>query len=144
GVQPLALGSDRGFSLAHTYVRPGTYNLTVSVTDDDGAVGTDTMAVTISAPPTVKSVVINNGARQRSMVNQIKVTFSTHVTLDPGAFLLSGPNSAGVRIRVATTDVSGQTVAVLTFSGTGVVGGSLANGNYTLTIDGQRVRDRAG
>jgi hypothetical protein len=35
-------------------------------------------------------------------------------------------------------------VAVLTFTGPGVVAGSLANGNYTLTVHAGKVRDRLG
>jgi hypothetical protein len=40
--------------------------------------------------------------------------------------------------------VDGKTVAVLTFSGNGIIGGSLADGSYTLTIRAIRIHDSAG
>ena len=40
--------------------------------------------------------------------------------------------------------VGGRTVAVLTFTGPGIIGGSLADGSYTLTIRGDHVRDEVG
>jgi len=40
--------------------------------------------------------------------------------------------------------LSGQTVAVLTFVGREFVGGSLADGNYALTVLADRVHDRWG
>lgn len=39
GAVPLTLAGNRGFALNHVYGRRGTYNVTVRVTDDDGAVG---------------------------------------------------------------------------------------------------------
>src|SRR5205823_595368 len=38
----------------------------------------------------------------------------------------------------------GQTVVMLTFAGTDIVGGSLADGRYTLTVLSSRVRDALG
>jgi hypothetical protein len=40
--------------------------------------------------------------------------------------------------------VGGRTVAVLTFSGSNIIGGSLADGNYMLTIRGDHIRDEVG
>jgi hypothetical protein len=119
--------------------------------------------------PTVLGVVVNDGAVQRSMVKKVTVTFSTQVTLDPGAFTLLqtqplastvtgvGGQSGDVTnlLRVQLAVVNGQTVATLTFAGAGPVGGpvvagpvggpvvagSLPDGTYTLTIHGARVHD---
>jgi hypothetical protein len=53
GVQPLSLSGD-SFALAHRYADGGSYTITVAVTDDDGAVGTGTLAVTVAnVAPTV-------------------------------------------------------------------------------------------
>src|SRR5262249_10929955 len=49
-----------------------------------------------------------------------------------------------VRLVVQTSVAEGRTVAVLTFTGEGLNGSSLADGRYTLTIHGSRVRDRFG
>jgi hypothetical protein len=48
GPQPLALNPDKTFDLGHVYADDGNYTVTVTVTDDDGGVGSDTMAVAVS------------------------------------------------------------------------------------------------
>src|SRR5207248_3471391 len=72
------------------------------------------------------------------------VTFDGPVTLDPGAFELSRQDGSPVELNVAASVLNGQTVAVLTFAGPAVVGGSLADGSYTLTVRADRVHDRWG
>jgi hypothetical protein len=47
-------------------------------------------------------------------------------------------------VQVATSVVDGRTVAVLTFAGKGIVNGSLADGDYTLTVRADRVHDASG
>jgi hypothetical protein len=94
--------------------------------------------------PKVESVVVNDGSDQRSMVKSLTVTFDQQVTLDPGAFQLVRAGGSTVGVIVTTSVVDGRTVAVLTFTGPGIVGGSLADGNYTLTIRSDRVRDLVG
>jgi hypothetical protein len=98
----------------------------------------------VVAPARVAGVAVNDGSAQRSMVNSITVTFDGPVTLDPGAFDLSRPDGTPVELTVATSVVDGRTVAVLTFSGPDVVGGSLADGSYILTVRADRVHDRWG
>jgi N-acetylglucosamine-6-sulfatase len=102
------------------------------------------LAVSTGDPPTIESVVINDGSAQRSMVNSLTVTFDRVVTFDPGAFVLQHNDGTEVSLNVAASVVGGQTVGVLTFTGPGIIGGSLADGNYTLTIRGDRIRDLVG
>src|SRR5207244_4369532 len=80
-----------------------------------------------------------DGSAQRSMVNSLTVTIDRVVTLDPGAFELRRSDGSLVSVSVAASVVDGRTVAILT-----ITGGSLADGNYTLTVRGDHVRDRAG
>ena len=48
GVQPLALAADKSFALNHTYGDNGVFAVIVTVTDDDGGMGTGTAAVTVT------------------------------------------------------------------------------------------------
>jgi Calx-beta domain/SdrD B-like domain len=131
----------------------GNYVLTLTaagsgITDAAGnplaADASDSWAVV--APPAVQSVMVNDGDVQRSMVTSLAVTFSEVVTLAPGAFELrdAAGNLVPATITVTTQVVGGHTLAVLTFGGTGVLGGSLADGRYTLTVRADRVTTAAG
>jgi hypothetical protein len=63
------------------------------------------------------------------------------VDLAAGAFdLRSTVTNAAVQVVATAQLVNGKTVATLTFAGSGVVGGSLADGLYRLTVKGDRVR----
>jgi hypothetical protein len=78
------------------------------------------------------------------MVNRITVTFDGPAVLDPGAIELRRQVGSLVDARVSITLLDGKTVAVLTFVGPEFVGGSLADGSYTLTVLADRVHDRWG
>jgi hypothetical protein len=81
---------------------------------------------------------------QRSRVARLRVTFSTRVAFDPGAFQVVRRDGLRVPVRVASSLVSGRTVALLTFLGPAVAGGSLPDGNYTLTLRGAGVHNSDG
>ena len=111
--------------------------------------GTDPASIffrRINAPAlaTVASVVINDGSAQRSMVTSLTVTFSTVVTLDPGAFELVRQEGGAIQFDVSEAVVDGHSVDTLTFTGPGIIGGSLADGHYALTIHGNLVHDEFG
>jgi hypothetical protein len=89
-------------------------------------------------------VQINDGSAQRSMVNSVTVTFSTVVHLDPGAFELVRQEGGVVQVNVSESVLDGHSVDTLTFSGAGIVAGSLADGHYTLIIHGGLVHDGFG
>jgi RHS repeat-associated protein len=95
-------------------------------------------------PPQVQSVVINGGAAQRSMVTSLTVTFNTTVTLDPGAFSLQRIGGTSVALTPTVFILNGQTVVVLTFTGAGIVGGSLADGKYALAVNAAAAHDHLG
>jgi hypothetical protein len=92
----------------------------------------------------VQSVIVNDGSAQRSMVKSLTVTFNGVVTLDAGAFELLRQGGGAVSLSVTTSVVNGKTVAVISFSGTGIIGGSLADGQYTLITHGDHVHDGQG
>jgi hypothetical protein len=96
------------------------------------------------APQQVENVVVNDGSAQRSMVNRITVTFGGAAVLDPGAIELRRQDGTLVNFLLDASVVGGRTVAVLTFAGAEFVGGSLADGNYALTVRADRVHDRWG
>ena len=87
------------------------------------------------AIPTVESIVINDGDAQRSMVDAIAVNFSEEVNVSASDFILQNTDT-GVNVTpdVSTQVIDGKTVATLAFSGDGIFGGSLADGNYRLTV----------
>jgi hypothetical protein len=97
-------------------------------------------------PPT-ETFQVNDGSAQRSMVDSITLTFSSQVDISPGAFQLTQRLSGRTvdvsgLLRVTTTlDSQGHTVATLTFVGGWIVGGSLADGRYTLTVHSNLVHD---
>jgi hypothetical protein len=113
-----------------------------------GRIADDMAVVTIlddhDAHATVESVVINDGSVQRSMITSLTVTFSDEVTLESGAFELTNQDGVAFTVDTAATVVGGKTVAALTFSGAGIIGGSLPDGAYTLTVRGDRILDRFG
>lgn len=96
------------------------------------------------APARVDSVVVNDGSAQRSMVKSLTVKFDGPVTIDAGAFEVHRQDGSLVDLSVVTSVVNGRTRAMLTFAGTGVVAGSLADGNYVLNIRGDHVHDAMG
>jgi photosystem II stability/assembly factor-like uncharacterized protein len=100
--------------------------------------------VQTSVAPMVESVVINDGSAQRSLVTRLTVTFNTVVTLDPGAFEVQQQGGGLVSLDVSSAVVGNQTIAVITFTGPDIINGSLADGDYTLTVLADHVHDSLG
>jgi hypothetical protein len=76
------------------------------------------------------------------MVTSITVTFNTLVTIDDLAAAFQVVNKAGgspVGLIANRSDVGGKTAVTLAFSGAGIIGGSLADGNYLLTVAADHV-----
>jgi Tol biopolymer transport system component len=129
GVQPLALNRDKTFVLEHLWT-PGSYNVTVEVTDDAGATGTLLIHVVVSnVAPTVGLLATMDLAFVRTLD-----TFGTFT--DPGstgetytAFVNYGDGTPTEPLRIGPYDASP------------LVGGSFtlhhtyaAAGRYTVTV----------
>jgi hypothetical protein len=123
------------------------------ITADNGPSGFGLGTITVllnqgngitAAPPTVDSITVNDGAVQRSEVTSLTVTFSTQVTLDPGALEVQRQDGSDVGLNVTTSVVGGHTVALVTFTGPDIVDGSLPDGSYTLTVHSGLVHDGSG
>lgn len=98
------------------------------------------------APPKVTSIVVDDGTPQRSMVRSVTVNFQEPVALDPGAFQLNLP--AGVQpVTLSVTPALGNGTFsqsyVVTFSGPGIIGNSLQDGEYVLNVVASKVHNTA-
>jgi hypothetical protein len=97
------------------------------------------------AAPRVQNIQINDGASQRSMVNSLTVTFDGLVALESDAFQVYQQGvAAPMGVHVALSESLGRTVARLTFQGPGIIGGSLADGQYQLVVRGDKIRGAGG
>ena len=172
--EPTALTNDQGVftidPVAYIYTRgypdqvyvetppgmaaePGTANPVTAPPYPHGTVGVGTFTFAAVLPQTtpVIDVTIDDGTGQRSRVRSLTVTFSGTVPaagIAAGAFALArtGGGVADVVLGVdSVTALTAERTAVrLTFSGAGVTAGALADGRYTLLIDGAKIHDAAG
>jgi hypothetical protein len=103
-----------------------------------------TVGKALLSQPTVQGIMINDGSSQRSMVDWITVTFNTAVTLGPGAITLT-QRGGGTPFSLVITNANhdGRTYTIH-FAGSGITGGSLADGIYDLTVHGGLVRNARG
>jgi hypothetical protein len=113
------------------------------------AIGASTTASTTAtsstlASSTLASVTVNDGAAQRSSVTGLGLTFNDDVVLDPDAFTVTRKdNGATVAMALSSVLQNGKTIVTLGFGGAQTEKGSLKDGEYLLTVDGSKVRDRA-
>jgi len=100
--------------------------------------GVETLTILNNAPsPQVALFQVNDGSKQRSRVVSLTVAFNGGVTFTgspPAAFELKRADGLVIPCDVSLADNNGFTVATLTFSGAGIVGGSIPDGSYTLTV----------
>jgi hypothetical protein len=143
------------FALNHRYDAPGTYAVSARVTDDDGGTSeARQFNVRVLPPPAaVATMVVNDGAAQRSMVNSLTLTFDRAVNLSAGALRLERVSGSTRTASPATLSVAPLDPDVangvsrtwlVSFSGTSVIGGSLADGPYEITVDASVSRDAFG
>jgi hypothetical protein len=121
----------------------GTYRVRVANTGSTAGEYVLTQSVTSNPPPTVTSIVVNDGSAQRSRVTTLRVNFSEVVSFvgaPTAAFTLTGPS--GAITFTAVLDGSGLFATITPTSG--VTSGSLNDGNYTLTVVAGQIQDGGG
>jgi hypothetical protein len=90
------------------------------------------------AASTLENVTINDGSAQRSTVNGLTVTLDRDVVVESDAMTVANQaDNHLAAVLLSSTLVDGKTVVTVRFGNS-----SLADGNYVLTIDGNKVRDR--
>jgi hypothetical protein len=115
--QLLALNSDKTFSLSHTYADVGEYEVTVSVTDDEGRTGAATATVTVvydfgGFQPPIASAPVGNSAQAGSVV---AVKFS--LAGDQGLSIFATGYPISVRIGAGGAESDSQPAAAAGGSG---------------------------
>lgn len=114
-----------------------SYSIRVAA-EAEGFVFEKPMQIHVIDLPEVLGIRVGDTASQRSQVQQLLVTFDGAVSIAPDAFEIEQRGGGGIVDHGFSTELngSGQTVAMLTFSGPLTRGsGALLDGNYQLTID---------
>jgi hypothetical protein len=135
---PFGTGGSFQYTPTPGYSGPDSFTYKANDGSSDSNVATVFIMVnpTGGAAPVVDSVRVNDGSAQRSMVTSLTVSFTTIVSVPNSAFrLVNKETSSQVGLNISSSNATGKTVSTLTFTGAGIVGGSLADGNYLLTID---------
>jgi PKD repeat protein len=135
GAQPGALVQGAGtgsVSGNHVYAQNGSFTVTVTVTDDDGGVGSDGFVVTVGNAPPVVNAGSDQSVTNGATVNLAPATFTDAGVLDTHTATIDWGDGAGP-----------QPATVTQGAGSGSVAGShvFTTGSYTVTV---RVTDSDG
>ena len=118
-------------TITHTYANTGTYQISVTALDKDGATSdVATRSVDIVPPPTITSSTINNGTKMRSRITDINFVLSADAALALSALTLK---RGGVAVPLSAAGFnwdSNTFTASLDMSHV-----KLDNGNYTLEVN---------
>jgi sugar lactone lactonase YvrE len=151
---PVTLAADGTASAPATAnATTGAYNVTASAT---GIATPATFSLTnVPTPVTVTSVVVNGNltgftGAQRSMVDSIVYTFSEAVTIattgtdtKPGFAIAVHGTEQGTAPTLNWSTPDGGITWIVTFSGASVIGNSIANGVYDITLNPTAVTSQA-
>jgi hypothetical protein len=123
------------------------YTIRIRTVDSAGARFERTFQINVNDLPEVESVLINNGAAQRSNVRTIKVIFDHMVNFDgpvENAFEVRKRGTGGAAVTteafVSIDPVNRKTYVTLAFKGSFVESnGSLVDGNYDLIVRSEQI-----
>lgn len=120
----------------------GQETFTYIVSDGLEGVATGQVTVHVVVPRQVEEILIGTGT-QRSVIEQLVLTFDGEVNIAPDAFIINKQGTGGgpVEIQFSVELAGGKTIATLQFSGALVTHGSLGDGNYQLSIPSNLVTD---
>ena len=114
------------------------------VVNDPGPAPALTSTTVNGADITIAGQSVSLAGKQRSMVDNIVFQFNEAVTLDAGAFTIAlhagmsvnggAAGTVGTLPTLHWSSPDGGLTWVVTFSGAGVVGGSIADGDYDITV----------
>jgi Ca2+-binding RTX toxin-like protein len=151
GTQPVTLNPDKTFNLAHDFPA-GDFTVTVSVSDDDGGVGTASFAVHVSkATPIVAVSALNvayDGLAHPATGTVTGLSGVPAATLEGVGLTFTyyaGTTAAGTPLSGAPTNTGTYTV-VATFPGSADYNAASAQTTFTITgtISGHRYIDVTG
>jgi hypothetical protein len=140
------LADGRNESLSMIVTTPGQYR--VRVASVNGASGEYFVSVNHVAIASIQSIAIDDGTAQRSRVRSITLVWNGTVVTAPSSAFHLVRTEDGLVVPVVVSAITplpgGQTQITLTFDGASLQAGSLADGHYTLSIDGSQIIDSNG
>jgi hypothetical protein len=112
-----------------------TYSYIVSAVTLGGTSNSSSSATATPQPlPGVAAFAIDDGSTQRSRIRSLTVTFNRLVSFGGSPFSLTGPAGSVPIIVDTSNSTATQTIARLTFGGSGLEAGSLADGFYQFKV----------
>nr|WP_161501352.1 beta-propeller fold lactonase family protein [Rhodopirellula sp. SM50] len=128
------------------YETQSEYRVRLRVTDTTGLTFEKAVRLDVADVLEMAPIDMGGGSSQHSSMRSLSIAFDTQIDVDPGAFSVRHRDSDGaVDVNVSLDHSGGKTTVTLTFTGTYTeLGGSLVDGNYQLTIDGDKVRSTVG
>jgi PKD repeat protein len=127
-----------GRNAHHTYMEPGTYTATVTVTDRHGAFDTAEVVVTVADPPGNIPPTVTAAAAPRSGTAPLRVSFTSAAT-DPDGDQVSTVWDFGDGVRAGGADIAHTYTAPGTYTATVTVrdpGGLTDTDSVQITVTG--------
>ncbi|WP_146460163.1 SdrD B-like domain-containing protein [Rubripirellula tenax] len=125
------------------YETQSTYQVRVMVGNHTGTLLEKQLTLSVNNLVEINksNVTINGGENQRSRVDTMTIEFDTDVILQAGAITVTKRGTGGGLAGVVISPLPGATARIftLTFSGNFTEFGSLADGNYQLTVDASKI-----